>query len=260
MNSVGCGEEKINCSNIREKRAASTNNSLTSQNGSGNGKLDKSFINDDSHPSIEYAEDEIVSREDHNPYDKELDIPAMVYQGETPAEILEFKESFDELLEKFKSFKRACDESRLNLANRTVSSIVVILDKFNVPHDLRGPFLEGYDTHEDRERALHDLRKQILNLFDTENVFENLFFPGGRQIHVEHQTKLREAFNKEHPNHNHSNSVVTMDMIKRLVGKGQIGKAAKSMSQTESPVVIPDSFSNKIINLSKDELNDIKKN
>ena len=40
-------------------------------------------------------------------------------------------------------------------------------------------------------------------------------------------------------------TVITMDMIKRLVGQGHIGRAAKSMSQTESPVVNPDNFSRK---------------
>ena len=50
-----------------------------------------------------------------------------------------------------------------------------------------------------------------------------------------------------------------MDTIKGLVYKGQIGRAAKSMSQTESPVVNPDNFSNKIINLSKKELEIIQK-
>ena len=255
MTSVGYGEEKIRCANLKGKRVASNNNIFI-----GNGISDKSCINYDNSPSVEFSEDEIVSRDGPvNPNAEIIDLQSSEYQGQKASDIQAFNESFDELLEKYKSFKQACDESRLNLANRVVPSIIEILDKFNVSHDLRGPFLEGYNTHEDRKRAFDNLREKILNLFLTENVFESFLNPGGRKIHLEHQMNLRNAFNREHPNHNHSNSVITMDMIKRLVGQGHIGRAAKSMSQTESPVVNPDNFSNKIIDLSKKELDDIKK-
>jgi hypothetical protein len=255
MTSFGYGEEKIRCANLKGKRDASNNNIFI-----GNGIPDKSCINYDNSPSVEFSEEEIVSRDGPVNHNAEIiDLQSSEYQGQKAGDIPAFNESFDELLEKYKSFKQACDESRLNLANRVVPSIIEILDKFNVSHDLRGPFLEGYNTHEDRKRAFDNLREKILNLFLTENVFESFFNPGGRKIHLEHQMNLRNAFNREHPNHNHSNSVITMDMIKRLVGQGHIGRAAKSMSQTESPVVNPDNFSNKIVNLSEDELDDIRK-
>ena len=58
MTSVGYGEEKIRCANLKGKRVASNNNIFI-----GNGISDKSCINYDNSPSVEFSEDEILSRE-----------------------------------------------------------------------------------------------------------------------------------------------------------------------------------------------------
>ena len=118
MTSDGCGEEKTNCNDIRWKRVASMNNNFTTQNGIGNGKSDMSCINNDNKFSIESDEDAIASNDDSfDPTDgeKEVDLQASEYQGQKPVDIPALNESFDELLEKYKSFKRACDESRICL-------------------------------------------------------------------------------------------------------------------------------------------------
>ena len=54
MTSVGYGEEKIRCANLKGKRVASNNNIFI-----GNGISDKSCINYDNSPSVEFSEDEI---------------------------------------------------------------------------------------------------------------------------------------------------------------------------------------------------------
>ena len=77
MTSVGYGEEKIRCANLKGKRVASNNNIFI-----GNGISDKSCINYDNSPSVEFSEDEIVSRDGPvNPNAEIIDLQSSEYQG-----------------------------------------------------------------------------------------------------------------------------------------------------------------------------------
>ena len=57
MTSVGYGEEKIRCANLKGKRVACNNNIFI-----GNGISDKSCINYDNSPSVEFSEDDIQGK------------------------------------------------------------------------------------------------------------------------------------------------------------------------------------------------------
>ena len=250
----GCGPEKFNPMDIRMQREPSVNNNHIQTNG---GMFDKNIGGDG--PDSEDAQREITNRDRdelnlNNNDNQTVDTSALRYQGVEIDKISQFNETFPYLLETWKSFTRACDETRMNLANRVCYLLGLICDEFNVSHDLRGPFFEGYATDEDRIEALHKFRDKILVVLEQENVYESLFYPGGKDIHLKHQKDLRDTFNNEHPDHNHNDNVVTMEMIKRLVGKGQIGRAAKTMSQRNPPVVKPDNFPDKVVTLSSEEL------
>ena len=94
MTSFGYGEEKIRCANLKGKRDASNNNIFI-----GNGIPDKSCTNYDNNPSVEFAEEEIVSRDGPVNLNAEIiDLQSSEYQGQKAGDIQAFNESFDELL------------------------------------------------------------------------------------------------------------------------------------------------------------------
>ena len=117
--------------NIMGKRKAAENNKLV------NSRFDKNH--EDSKMESEADNDLEEGKEDPNfkSMEKEIDIPALLADGEDIFNYPEFCVSYEDLWNKHKSHTKACEEFRLNLANRVCFKLDEIWSKYDVPSDLR---------------------------------------------------------------------------------------------------------------------------